>query len=129
MWKPQFNAIDSITGSAGAAVLCTLLTQRLSSRQSELCSETVCWMILPTLFKIANRSNISISTASFYGKPGSQSASSRSLWVFAVGIVIACSYKAEIGKIALFVSSHIGKKKMHSKVKLIARINSTSSDS
>lgn len=46
---------DHVTRSAGAALLCSILTQRLSDRRPELqtLSELLCWIILPVVFKIA----------------------------------------------------------------------------
>lgn len=46
---------DHVTRSAGAALLCSLLTRHLSDRRAELqlSSETLCWIILPIVFKVA----------------------------------------------------------------------------
>lgn len=46
---------DYVTRSAGTALLCNILTQRLSDRRPELqpLSETLCWIILPIVFKVA----------------------------------------------------------------------------
>lgn len=115
----------SIVGPAGAAVLCTVLTQHLYSNhgQSELYSEILCWAILPVLFTIASHpssssnfssnlnsnliSNLSSNLSSkFNSVPGSQlPSSSISLWVVAAGVATACCYKAEIGTIGLLVRS------------------------
>lgn len=46
---------DHVTRSAGAALLCSILTQRFSDRRPELqtLSELLCWIILPVVFKVA----------------------------------------------------------------------------
>lgn len=46
---------DHVTRSAGAALLCSLLTRHLSDRRPELqpLSQTLCWIILPIVFKAA----------------------------------------------------------------------------
>lgn len=95
-----------VTVLAGAATLATILSQSLSSTTMELCSEIVCWMILPILFGVergshANEANKQISFDSF----GIQSTSSEPSWVVAVGVVIACLCKAEHNHvIGLYVS-------------------------
>lgn len=106
MSKSRFKGINTIVGLTGAAVLSTVFTQHLSSRQSETGSETLCWILLPVLFTITQRSDISpISRSSLPSNVGSQHTSSSSLWIVAAGISIACGYKAEIGTIVLLVSS------------------------
>ncbi|KMP07830.1 capsule protein [Coccidioides immitis RMSCC 2394] len=58
MWKSSFNEIDPATRSAGAALLCAITRQYLFSRQSELCSEILAWLILPIVFKITSSPRI-----------------------------------------------------------------------
>ena len=55
MWKSPFGNIDPITVSTAAAILCSIFTQRLVSRQSELWSETLGWVLLPIVFRIVGR--------------------------------------------------------------------------
>lgn len=112
-------------------MLCTVLTQHLSSRQSEVCSETLCWIMLPVLFTVARRWDIStISTATLSSDPGSHAASSTSLWIVAAGIATACCYKAEMGMIGFLVGSSSWLKKGGTLTKdLAASVDSASSDS
>lgn len=96
MWTPRLDSlegIDSVVSSAGAAVLCTVLSQYLSSREAEVPSEAFCWAILPILFTRTIRLNPSTSS----------SASSISLWIVAIAVAVACCYTAEIGIIYLVV--------------------------
>ncbi|CZR51796.1 related to capsule-associated protein [Phialocephala subalpina] len=104
MWQSRFKDVRSITGSASAAVLCTILTQHLSSRQSEVYSEMVCWVLLPFLFTTSKPSNVSTFTReTLHSNPRIHVAYSISLWIVAAGVATACCYKAEIGVIGLFV--------------------------
>ena len=99
MWTPRLAAVDPTVASAGAAVLCTLLTRHLSSREAEIPSETLCWAILPVLFARTIRLD-----------PGASNsvASSVSLWTVAANIAAVCCYRAEIGIIYLIVSIQFG---------------------
>ncbi|KAM5349175.1 hypothetical protein ACJ41O_008998 [Fusarium nematophilum] len=96
MWKPYFNDIDPVVGSAGAAVLSTTVAQRLSSRRPELFSEILCWILLPILFGISRTSrDRSVLKVTSPTDSGAQPPSSRSQWVVAVGVAAACLYRAE----------------------------------
>ncbi|KAK2855667.1 hypothetical protein FQN49_004965 [Arthroderma sp. PD_2] len=92
-----------VTSSAGAALLCSVLTQYLSSRRVELCSEVLCWSILPVVFKVAGRPGGSKSSrAGPFSYPQAQSSSAASLWIAALGIVTFCLFKAETGMVGFF---------------------------
>lgn len=102
MWGSIFSNIDRITGSAFAAVLCTLSVQRLASRQSRLYSEILSWIILPILFRVARRpvenaEEIPITTEA-------RPSNSRSLWIVATCLVISCWCQTEVGMIPVLVS-------------------------
>ncbi|KAF4978242.1 hypothetical protein FZEAL_5347 [Fusarium zealandicum] len=103
MQKSYLNAIDQVGGLAGAAVLCTTLSQHLASRRSELCSELVCWLVLPVLFRYSKRSKPATdpAVAPFSGA-GAQTLSWRSQWIVAAGIAVTCLYKAESRALGLF---------------------------
>ncbi|KAI0012689.1 hypothetical protein F4779DRAFT_614410 [Xylariaceae sp. FL0662B] len=105
MWKTPFNHIDLVTRSAGAALLCSVLTQRLSSAQSELFSEMLCWIVLPIVFRIARRPDADVdkfSKAIAPGRPMNQRASTASLWAVALSIATFCIFKAETGMVVGF---------------------------
>lgn len=110
MWKPlRFQWIDPIAASAGAAVLCSVLTQHLSSSQAELSSEVLCWAILPILVTVAKRSTTGINdlprplSQSSAASSGYQPARSRGSWLVAAGVAAACCYRAELGMIRFLV--------------------------
>lgn len=98
---------DHVTRSAGAALLCSILTQRLSDRRPELqtLSELLCWIILPVVFKVA--------AAGKRGKHRSEKADvigwntlkrlpapTLSLWVVALCLVIYWFFAAEHALVA-----------------------------
>ncbi|KAK3322617.1 hypothetical protein B0H66DRAFT_581699 [Apodospora peruviana] len=88
-----------ITASAAAALLFTILTQQFSPRQAELGSDILCWIALPILFLVANRSPVGYRSP--LNSSISSSRSSFSSWVVAVGVAIAAFYKAEMGTLCL----------------------------
>ncbi|MBE3045457.1 hypothetical protein IMZ48_23500, partial [Candidatus Bathyarchaeota archaeon] len=102
MWKQRSPGIEA----AIAAVLCTLLTQHLSSRRSELWSELVCWLILPALFKVTARSDPGSEKQTLPGGPEAETKPARwSAWIFATSVVISIYFKAEGGILKLCVST------------------------
>lgn len=104
MWKPPFNHIDPVTKSAGAALLCNVLSQCLFSRQSELYAETLAWIMLPIVFKVARRPDVN----RLLGPPSSpevQYASAASLWIVALSVATFSFFRAEHGMVGFFVSS------------------------
>ena len=104
MWKPPFNHIDLVTKSAGAALFCNVLSQWLSTRQSELYAETLAWIMLPILFKIARRPDVNTLL-----RPSSshaaQRASETSLWLVALSVATFSFFHAENGMVGFFVSN------------------------
>ncbi|KAI0129666.1 hypothetical protein BJ170DRAFT_700843 [Xylariales sp. AK1849] len=103
MRKLQLNHIDLVTRLAGAAVLCSIMTQCLSSRQSELCSEMLCWMTLPLLFRIARYPDFNATSKDTLSSISRASpTTSNSLWIVAASIAVASLLKAENNIIGLF---------------------------
>lgn len=104
MWR---DVVKTPVVSTGAAAIFTTLSQHLSTKQSELCSEICCWLILPGIIRAGNTLECG-STARMDKVPSlpwaSQKPASVSLWVVAVSLAAICWYKAEIGTIELFVS-------------------------
>ncbi|KAL7784079.1 glycosyltransferase family 90 protein [Trichoderma ceciliae] len=49
MWLSRLDDVELLAGYAGAALLCATLTQWLSSQESEIYSEILCWAILHVL--------------------------------------------------------------------------------
>ncbi|KAK0387640.1 hypothetical protein NLU13_3885 [Sarocladium strictum] len=103
--------------SAFIAVLCTTLSHYLSTRQSELYSEVICWATLPVLFRFGKRfepsfpakesfqaKNFAIHqgfpTASQQGSVSSQP--SGPLWVITLGVTVVTIYKTEVPSIELY---------------------------
>lgn len=98
---------DHVTRSAGAALLCGILTRRLSDRRPELesLSETLCWVILAIVFKSAAESTSKKyrpEKAEFIGWNASKRlpASALSLWLVALCLVIYWFFAAENSLVA-----------------------------
>ncbi|QVM08440.1 F-actin-capping protein subunit beta [Coccidioides posadasii str. Silveira] len=98
MWKSSFNEIDPATRSAGAALLCAITRQYLFSRQSELCSEILAWLILPIVFKITSSPRINKFFAAAPCNFEAQPTSAASLSIVTVGLVAFCLSTAGNGK-------------------------------
>ncbi|KAI3327296.1 glycosyltransferase family 90 protein [Xylariaceae sp. AK1471] len=103
------NPVDPITWSTGAALACGALTHYLASRQTELASELLCWVLLPVVFSIAKQHLDADKHAK--GLPLvnklSQSrvngtTSTVSLWLVAISIATCSLFRAEIGVVVLF---------------------------
>jgi hypothetical protein len=106
MWND--NKDDLATGSAGMALLCSILNHYLSDRRPDPqpLSETLCWIILPLVFKIAGARR-----EGKYPKQEKQDAinlnptkksviSPRSLWVVSFCLVIYWVFAAENALVA-----------------------------
>lgn len=97
----------------GAALLCAVLAQYLTAstvpgQEFEVISEALCWIILPILFAFSKPADTAKSNLPHYhqtSKASSASIWSHGLasWVVALGVAVACCFKAEIGPIGLFV--------------------------
>ncbi|KAI1748959.1 hypothetical protein F4782DRAFT_550314 [Xylaria castorea] len=107
--SPAPRLVDPPTHSAFAALLFGALACHLSSRQSELTSELLSWVLLPVVFIIATRyrnafqhvkplpSVNGLPESSLNGKP-----STLSLWLVAISIAICSVFRAEVGLVVLF---------------------------
>lgn len=107
MWKSPFGNIDPITISAATALLCSIFTQRLASRQSELWSETLGWILLPIVYRAVGPRRQQDDSKTWgeapLGNPEIQPATAASLWLVALSIVTFCIFRAEGFMIAFFV--------------------------
>ena len=89
---------------AGAALLCSALAQLLTSRDVELPSETICWVVLPALVELTRRwGGKRVASKTLLGRASGAVASTRA-WLFALGVAVACLYRAEEQVVVLFVS-------------------------
>lgn len=110
MWNDKIDTSikgDHVTRSAGMAVLCSILTRHLSDRRPELqpLSETLCWIILPIVFKIVaarTDGNYRQEKADVIGWDASKRlpASTLSLWVVALCFVTYWFFAAENALVA-----------------------------
>ncbi|PWY77383.1 hypothetical protein BO70DRAFT_339085 [Aspergillus heteromorphus CBS 117.55] len=85
-----------------AGLLCLIVTDFLSSRQSELCAEMLGWMLLPIVLEVARRSGSPrdrTTTLVPSSEAQRQPASKTALWVVALGVGIVSLSKAENGMI------------------------------
>lgn len=106
MWKSPLGHIDPITTSTAAALLCSVFTQRLASRQSELWFETLGWVLLPIVFRVIGRRKQDGSRTwgeAPLGNPEPQPATSGIVMARALSIVTFCTFRAEGFMIAFFV--------------------------
>ncbi|KAH6605504.1 hypothetical protein Trco_004657 [Trichoderma cornu-damae] len=91
-----------IAGYAGAALLCSMLTQWLSARESEIYSEILCWATLPVLVtyqKPPRPESILGPVASGESKIPTPPRSS--MWMVAGSVAIFSFFKTEIDAIRL----------------------------
>ncbi|KAJ3571633.1 hypothetical protein NPX13_g5313 [Xylaria arbuscula] len=106
---PSRNLVEHITWSAGAALVFGAIVCYSATKQSELPSELLCWVLLPVVFAIAKRrreAHGSVESLLPLVKSISQSSetqtpSSISLWMIAASIVICSVFRAERGIIIL----------------------------
>ncbi|KAI0465685.1 hypothetical protein F4859DRAFT_500196 [Xylaria cf. heliscus] len=105
----RMPAADSPTYSAWAALVFGALACYSSSRQSELTSELLCWILLPVVFHIATRWRNGAQHAkplpSVNGLPevrGDTKPPALSLWLVSIGIAICSVFRAEVGVAVLF---------------------------
>ncbi|KJZ74914.1 hypothetical protein HIM_05645 [Hirsutella minnesotensis 3608] len=87
----------------GTAIFTTVLDHRLSSTETELYSEIVCWIILPFAHKIISRAPSKHQHEDPWPeRQVSGHASSVYRWIVALGVAIASLYKTEFGLVELF---------------------------
>jgi hypothetical protein len=103
-----------------AALFCTTLSQYLSTRQSELYSELLCWLIIPIIFKVQRQLQSSAPNdigpqlkhvELNYPLPITMFSSHAWLkltpiWAIALGNMINTVYRTEFLIVELYVSSH-----------------------
>ncbi|KAM0263489.1 hypothetical protein ACHAPA_008777 [Fusarium lateritium] len=89
------NYADPVVGSTAAAILFTALTRYYAVRRLELCSEVVCWVILPFLFKYAGSSKPGNVSPLLPNAPQKPQYSSASQWLVAFGVASAAFFTAE----------------------------------
>ncbi|KAK4183338.1 beta-1,2-xylosyltransferase [Podospora australis] len=87
--------LDPIAAAAGGAAICVLIIHLLSALQTELLSETLSWIILPTILFFEDRGRFDHRNSPNGG------GSSLALWTVALCIALASCYRAEVGDIGL----------------------------
>jgi hypothetical protein len=107
-----------VAGVTLAALFCTTLSQYLSTRQSDLYSELLCWVAIPVLFKVQRRLQSSspgdIRGQVKHDEPNYASAISlfsshvwlklNPMWSIALGVTISTVYKTDFLIVELYVS-------------------------
>ncbi|KAI0162137.1 glycosyltransferase family 90 protein [Xylariaceae sp. FL1272] len=101
MARPK-KTLDPITVPAGLALVCCALTQYLSTKQDELPSELICWILLPFIFALSRSQSPNVDHVS-KALPQSDSAKSDphagafrvSRWVVALGMTTYSVYKGK----------------------------------
>ncbi|EFQ98609.1 hypothetical protein MGYG_01633 [Nannizzia gypsea CBS 118893] len=102
-----------VTRWTAAALLSSALVQRLAAGRVELCSEILCWLLLPTLSRAAAAAaarrpqgaparSSRAGPLSLRDSPQRHAGSALSLWVAALCIVLSCLSRAEIRLLAFF---------------------------
>lgn len=105
MLVPPTKGPARVLGAAAAAVICSLISHHLATRETELHSELLCWILLP----LASRTPWPSSGAGRLSKPvldGRHQAalpSSGLLWVLAFCFSVAAVCKSENGESQLQV--------------------------
>lgn len=106
MFGAHFGHDDHVTKSVGAAFVCALSKQYLYSGEAELCSEVICWLVLPVLLKTSIRNDIEtipIPTCSSKTRRHLDASSSYTTWLVAILILAACLGQAELGVVGYLV--------------------------
>ncbi|KAI2627119.1 hypothetical protein GGS21DRAFT_545816 [Xylaria nigripes] len=96
--------------SAPAALVFGAVIYYFSSQQSELTSELVCWISLPTIFSITqlghgtrDRAEVLPSVNGLPEPNGNKTVATLSLWIIAVGLAACSIIKAEVGVVPAFL--------------------------
>lgn len=104
MWLPWTVSTELLSGYAGTALLCATLAQWLSSPGLEICSEILCWAILPILIRYQKKlEHGSLLGPAVHGEPNAPSSPPSSQWMFAAGIAAFSFIKMETGAIQVLV--------------------------
>ncbi|SPJ72128.1 related to capsule-associated protein [Fusarium torulosum] len=96
------NYPDPVVGSTAAAIVFTALTRYYAIRRLELCSEVVCWVILPLLFKYARSPKPGNTSRLLPNAPQKPQYSSASQWLVAFGVASAAFFTAESNAIGFY---------------------------
>jgi hypothetical protein len=100
------NYPDPVVGSTAAAIVFTALTRYYAIKRLELCSEVVCWVILPFLFKYAGSPKPGNTSPLLPNAPQKPQYSSASQWLVAFGVASAAFFTAESNAIGFYVSAY-----------------------
>lgn len=100
--------VDPVVGSAAGAILFTTLTQYYPARRLELCSEIVCWAVLPIIFKHfpLSGSHPTLPVGHSYEPKKQDNITDHakiSQWLVAAGIAAAAFYRAESNIVGFYV--------------------------
>ncbi|WZH40678.1 CAP10 domain-containing protein [Fusarium acuminatum] len=96
------NYPDPVVWSAAAAILFTALTRYYAVRRLELCSELVCWTILPFLIQYAGSPKLGNASPLLPNAPQKPHYSSASQWLVAFGVASAAFFTAESNAIGFY---------------------------
>ncbi|KAJ4145599.1 hypothetical protein LMH87_004445 [Akanthomyces muscarius] len=88
---------DHAVAFAAATLFCELLTQRLLTRQTEIMSEALAWVLLPLLVRAGRRRDQAEIAAPVAASTATTPGSKVGLVLFAAGIAISSFCKAENG--------------------------------
>lgn len=104
MWLPRADDAGPSAGYAGAALLFATLAQWLSSQDSELDTEILCWAFLPVLIKsLGQPQPKSLLRPVVSGKARGASSSPYSLWIVAVSAAVYSLFRSETGLVQFLV--------------------------
>jgi len=99
-----FKHVDPLVGSAAGALFFTTLAQYYPPRRLELCSEIICWAILPFFFKyFPSSSSLKEPSLALLKEAKKPHQSFISQWLVAVGVTAAAFYRAESNAIGFYV--------------------------
>ncbi|KAL6874790.1 glycosyltransferase family 90 protein [Trichoderma novae-zelandiae] len=103
MWLPRADEAGSVAGSAGAALLFATLAQWLSSPESEMYSEMVCWAVLPVLVRSLNQPQPSKSLLRpvVAGKARTTTSTAATVWGYAANVAVYTFFRTETGLIQI----------------------------
>ncbi|KAL7817909.1 glycosyltransferase family 90 protein [Trichoderma aethiopicum] len=101
MWLPRADDAGPVAGFAGAALLFATLAQWLSSPESEMYSEMVCWAALPAVIRILDKPQPGklLKRPVVAGKSRTTSSTTATLWGYAANIAAYTFCKTETGLI------------------------------
>ncbi|KAK8054007.1 hypothetical protein PG996_013308 [Apiospora saccharicola] len=100
MLVPQNKGPNRVLGAAAAAVICSLISHHVATRETELHSELLCWVILPLASRVPWPSSGAgrLSKPVLDGRHPAALPSSGLLWVLAFCFSVAAVCKSENGE-------------------------------